>query len=90
MLQADAENRVKEIEKEIIKVSLIDAPGSIMVGLGVYAKFAANGDAFHPLLNNPDVVTLLLVAGGSIMVWGAYKMVTLGREKSSLQRDYGL
>ena len=45
------EQRLKEIDREIVKVGIIDAPGTILVGLGLYGKFAARGEAFHPLLN---------------------------------------
>lgn len=80
------QDRIKAIEKEIVKVGVIDAPGSIMVGLGLYAKFAAKGDAFHPILNNQRVVDLLLTVGALIMIWGSYKVITLAREKSELQK----
>ena len=38
------EERLKEIQKEITKVVMLESPGTIMVGVGLYAKFAANGD----------------------------------------------
>ena len=80
-----AEQRLKDIDKELIKVSIIDAPGTIMLGLGLYAKFAANGGAFVPILNNESVVNFMLVAGAGIMIWGAFKMVSLGREKARIK-----
>lgn len=82
-----AEQRLKDIDKELIKVSIIDAPGSIMLGLGLYVKFAADGEAFLPILNNESVVNFMLVAGAAIMIWGAYKIVTLGREKAKLKNE---
>ena len=83
------EQRLKEIDREIVKVGIIDAPGTILVGLGLYAKFAARGDAFHPLLNDPSVVNIMLLVGGAIMVWGAYKVVSLSREKMRLSKPEG-
>lgn len=82
--------RIKEIEKEITKVGIIDAPGAIMVGLGLYAKFSANGDAFLPILNDSSVVNAMLAVGSAIMVWGGYRIYTLGREKAKLQNEPNL
>ncbi len=90
MLKIDAEARVKKIERDIVITGIIDAPGSILVGLGLYAKFAANGDAFHPLLNNQDVVNLMLAVGGAILIWGAVRSVSLVIEKGRLQREFDL
>ena len=81
------EQRIKEIEKEILKVSIMDAPGSILFGLGLYGKFAANGDAFTPMLNDPSIVSSLLAAGFAIMAWGGYKILTLSREKADLKKS---
>lgn len=81
------EQRIKEIEKEILKVSIMDAPGSILFGLGLYGKFAANGDAFPPMLNDPSIVNSLLAAGFAIMAWGGYKILTLSREKADLKKS---
>ena len=84
------EERIAEIDKEMIKVSLIDTPGSIMVGLGLYAKFGSNGDAFHPLLNNESFVNGMLAIGAGIVIWGGYKILTLGREKAKLKQVHNL
>jgi len=46
--QLSAEEKVKQLKK----LALLDIPGSILIGLGLYGKFAANGHAFHPFLNN--------------------------------------
>ena len=80
------EQRIKEIEKEILKVSIMDAPGSILFGLGLYGKFAANGDAFPLLLNDPSIVNSLLAAGFALMAWGGYTILTLSREKDDLKK----
>lgn len=80
------EQRIAEIEKELLKVSIIDAPGVLMLGLGLYGKFGADGNAFHPLLNNPDVYHGLLVVGAAIAAWCAYKFIRLSKEKLALER----
>ncbi|MEM9603489.1 MAG: hypothetical protein AAGA11_11545 [Pseudomonadota bacterium] len=90
MLDADAEARMKAIDKDIVKVAMLDAPGTALVGLGLYAKFAANGDAFLPFLNDSGIVNLMLVAGVGIMLWGARKVFLLISEKQRLKTQYGL
>ncbi|MGR6873136.1 hypothetical protein ACU6U9_12685 [Pseudomonas sp. HK3] len=78
------ETEIKAIEKQILMVSIMDIPGVILLGLGLYAKLGTQDDAFHPLLNDPNIVTSMLVLGSAIMAWGGYKIFTLSREKDKL------
>lgn len=89
-MYVNPEDRMQEIEKEFLKVGIINAPGTAMVGWGVYGKFGANGDAFHPVLNDPTNTTILLIVGAAIIVWGSYKFIRLGREKSKLVKKHDL
>lgn len=84
------EDKIKEIDKKITKVSVIEMPGSIMIGLGLYSKFSANGDAFHPLLNNESVVNIMIAIGVVIMIWGGYNIYTLSKEKMKLKNEHNL
>ena len=84
------EHRIQEIDKEIVKVSIIDAPGAILLALGLYAKFIENGEAFLPILNEQSVVDVLLVAGAAIMIWGAAKTFSLVRERAQIQKEPSL
>ena len=84
------EEKIKDIEKKITMVGIIDMPGSIMLGLGLYAKFNAKGDVFHPLLKNQDVVDSMLVIGAIIVVIGGYKAFTLARDRARIQRENNL
>jgi len=84
------QQRIKTIEKETIKTAILESPGTLMVGLGLYAKFAANGDAFLPILNDDSVVNGMLFIGAAIMLWGSYKIFTLGREKAQILREINL
>jgi len=76
---------VEEIQKKITTIAIIDMPASVMIGLGLYGKFAANGDAFHPLLNDVVIVNSLLTSGGLIMSLCAYKLVSLIIQKNNLR-----
>ena len=82
----EKQKRLKAIEKEFVKIGIIDAPGTLMVGLGLYAKFAANGNAFWPLLNDDAVVNSFLLFGGAIMLWGGWQAIKLGRQRSVLEK----
>jgi hypothetical protein len=86
----NTEQRIKDIDKEMIKVGIIDALGSIMVGLGLYGKFAANGNAFLPILNDESVVNFLLGVGAAVMAWGAYRFITLSRDKIKIRNGHSL
>ena len=81
------EQRIKEIQKEIVKVSVLESPGAILLGLGLYGKFAAQGDAFLPILNSETVVHVLLGLGVAIMLWGATRIMSLVREMARLNEE---
>jgi hypothetical protein len=85
----DIEKQIKEIDKKILMTNIIDLPGTIMFALGLYGKFAANGNAFVPWLNDGQVVNFLLVFGALIMAGGGYRIFTLIREKARLVREGG-
>ena len=80
----ETDQKIRELDKAITKVALMESPGTIILGLALYAKFAAEGDAFHPLLNNPIVVDSMLGVGALIMIWGGYKIFTLNKAKAKL------
>ena len=89
-MHLNSEDRLKVIKKELIKVQVLEAPGAIMFGLGLYGKFGANGNAFHPFLNNPENINALLVIGVVILAWGGYKSFTLLRERENLKNKSGI
>lgn len=81
------EEEIKAIDKQILMVSIMDTPGTILFGLALYAHFGAKGNAFHPLLNEPSITTSMFALGGVIMAWGGYKIFTLSRAKNTLLKD---
>jgi len=78
------DSKLKEIERKIIRTGLLEAPGYFMLALGLYAKLIARGHAFHPALNNPEVIRFLLVVGIMIVAWGSIRIISLIRQKSKL------
>ena len=81
------EQRIKEIQKEMVKVSVLESPGAFMLALGLYGKFFSEGDAFLPILNNETVVNVLLGLGVAIMLWGATRIMSLVREGARLNEE---
>ena len=86
----DLEQRIKEIDKGILRVAVIDFPGTVLVGLALYAIFAADGDAFLPILNNQTVVYVMLAVGAAIMLWGFLRTVALIQERARLRKEQEL
>lgn len=78
------EYELAQIQKKISLTSVIETPGVAMVGLGLYGKFGANGNAFHPLLNDMEIINGMLVVGGVIMVWGFVRVMSLLKEQRRL------
>lgn len=87
-MQADREKEAKDLESKLLWVSIIDTPGAILVGLALYGKFGANGNAFHPLLNNGSVLAAMFAVGGAIMAWGTWQVITLAKRRANLQGLY--
>ena len=83
-MDTNNEKKLKDIEKKIILTGLLESPGSIMLALGLYARFIAKGHAFHPALDNPEVIQFLLVVGTMIVVWGTVRTISLILKKKKL------
>jgi hypothetical protein len=80
------QQRIKDIEKQVIKITLLETPGSLLFGVGLYAKFTGNGGSILPILQKQAVVNSIIVIGAAIMLWGTYKIIMLAQEKSRLQK----
>ena len=80
------EDELNNIKKKIVKTQIIGAPGAILLGLGLYGLFGANGDAFHPLLNYKSIVNSLLIVGVAIELWQLYVLIPLFKKQSKLSR----
>jgi len=80
------EAELNDIKKKIVKTQILGAPGAILLGLGLYGIFGANGDAFHPLLNDKSIVNSLLIVGVAIELWQLYVLIPLFKKQSKLSR----
>ena len=66
--EAERAQQLKEVTAKLIKVQMFGAIGWILVGLAIYGIWGAQGNAFHPLLNDSNVVYGMLTVGIVIMV----------------------
>jgi hypothetical protein len=86
MLQHN-DDQLAAIKREIIKTQLIGIPAALLLGFGLYGVFAANGDAFHPLLNNRSVVYGMLVAGVVLEALQMYRLIPLLKAQARIISD---
>jgi len=78
---------IKTLKRDLIKTQLIEFPGFVLVGLGLYGKFGANGNAFLAVLNDQSVVNVMLAIGAVTMVWGAYKTMKISSKINKLSHE---
>ena len=83
-MSTDSEQQLKDIKSKILRVQLLGAPGAVILGLGLYGLFAANGDAFHPALNDMRVVYSLIAAGGAIEIWQFMQLLPLLKQQAGI------
>ena len=81
------EEELATIKKKIVKTQLIGTPGAILIGIGFYGMFGANGDAFHPLLNDEVFVQRILIIGVAIEIWQFYVLIPLFKRQSKLAKN---
>lgn len=77
------ENNLESTNKKIMKTKRIGYLGTILLGLGLYAIFVAEGNAFHPALNNPNIGYGLIICGALISTWEIAKLIPLWKLKNS-------
>ena len=80
------QDKIKALDKKIVLMSVLDTPGMMMLALWAYAKFASNGEPFHPLLTNASVLNILLLGGIAIVSLCAMQIVKLSMKKTELRK----
>ncbi|UJF22057.1 hypothetical protein [Shewanella sp. OMA3-2] len=76
--------QVKAIEHKMLMVGIIDLPGSLLFGLGLYGVFAGFDENFLPMLADQKIIYAMLAVGGVIMLWAGLSMFKLAREKQHI------
>ena len=86
MQNQNAEQEIKALDKKLLVINIIDFPAMILVALGLFGKFTEDPGSMHPLLENPNVTTGMLIAGGIIAAWCAVQIIAVARRRSELQK----
>lgn len=80
------EEELKRLNNQVIRTQLMGAPAALLIGLGLYGIFAANGNAFLPMLNEAKVANSFIVVGIVLEVWQVMRLIPLVRKRTALQK----
>lgn len=86
-MHINKDEELRQIHRKLLITNIIDAPGAILLGFGLYGVFGANGNAFIDILNNQNIVYGAIVVGGAIMAWSLLKMLTLLKRKAEIMSE---
>jgi len=84
--QKQAADRLKVIQKKTIYLGLYNAPAMLVIGLGMFAKFAPEPESLHPLLADVNLVENALTIAVPWALITAYKSVKLSLEAHKLRK----
>ena len=87
MMPLDPTEEITQLRSRLRRVAILDAPGAILLGVALYGKFGADGEAFHPLLNDPTVTTGMAIIGGIIVAWGAAQTISITKRIANIERS---
>ena len=87
--EAERAQQLKEVKVRLVKVQMFGAIGWILVGFAMYGIWGAQGDAFHPLLNDSNVVYGMLTVGIVIMVVEMVVYIPLLKKRIELTKSKG-
>ena len=82
-----SKEEIKQIQRKLFILSIIDFPAVMLVGLGLAAVLSANGNAVPDLLNNKNIAYGAIVVGGAVMAWCASKILPLLKRKMQLENE---
>ncbi|SET10607.1 hypothetical protein SAMN05216326_11215 [Nitrosomonas marina] len=84
------ENERTEMQNSIVRMQIIGVIPTLFLGLGIYGLVVAKGDAFHPLLNNHEVVYTMLATGIVLEIWHLSKMIPLFKQYAKFKQLSGM
>ncbi|MBB1438531.1 hypothetical protein H5202_07480 [Shewanella sp. SG41-4] len=84
MTSENTQITIASIHRSMLLVALIDFPGTILFGLGLYGIFVGFDQDFLPMLANPLIIIIMLAIGAIIMLWGIIRMMMLARQKQGI------
>ena len=78
------DEELRQIQRWLLITSILDLPGVILMGLGLYAVFGTDRNAFPNILNNQSIAFGAILMGGVIMAWALVKMLSLLKRRSEI------
>ncbi len=73
-----------EIERKIVKVSIISIPGPFLTAFGLLGKFGAPEEIPFEFLNNSTMVNVMLAVGVVIMIGATFSIFKLFLERGNV------
>ena len=80
----DRKTEIRELDDRVKRINLLGLPAALFTGLGLYSVFAAEGQAFHILLDDPAVGWALLIGGALAQAWVIFRVIPLIRRRREL------
>jgi hypothetical protein len=80
----EAQRELATLNQQLIKVSTLEIPGVVMLGLGLQAKFSEGAEPLLPMLNNPAIVNGFLVAGTAIVLWAVTRILGIFKRRADV------
>ena len=77
---------LKAIQRRMVQSQIISAPAMLLIGLALYGLFGADGQAFHPLLDDVTTLYVMLVVGVVIELWQLSVFLPLARTHAMIAR----
>lgn len=85
MFPESREQQLRQSNRQLIRITILEAPAMALLGLALYAKFFADGDAFHPLLNDATFINGLFVLGGLLLLMSAKQFIDWVKTRKELE-----
>lgn len=77
----------KKLRTMLVLTKVLEALGTLLFALAVYAKFGADGEPFHPMLDDELNVLGLFIVGGGMVVLGVMGKIKINKKLAKLERD---
>ena len=70
----------KKLRAMLAMTKVLETLGTLLFALAVYAKFGADGEPFHPMLDDELNVLGLFIVGGSLVVCRAIGKIKINKQ----------
>ncbi|MPY23934.1 hypothetical protein FM037_14370 [Shewanella psychropiezotolerans] len=84
------ENRLKENENKLKRLSWYDFPAMLVIGLGLFSKFGDNPESLHPLLADSSVVNTALAIAVPWAAFCTFQTIKLALENNKIKKELGI